>query len=131
VALKADIVLVDEVEAAQIGQTIRPAKSVGERGRVTIAVAGLVEGQHHIAAASEFDGEAVLGFARVDVPVNRENSGGRALGCRIRRDVEQSAHGVALGALEADILNLDAAGGLCRVSEPAARDNENQSGNCQ
>jgi hypothetical protein len=32
--LEADIVLVDDVEAAQMRQTVWPAKAVGERGRI-------------------------------------------------------------------------------------------------
>jgi len=43
VALEADIVLVDDFEAAQVGEPIRAAKTVGEGRRVAIAVAGLVE----------------------------------------------------------------------------------------
>ena len=130
-ALKPDIGLVDEFEAAQIGQPIGAAKPVGEGGRVAIAVAGLVEGEDHITAAGKLDGKAVLGLARIDVAVDGEDAGSGDLRRGVRRDVEQGAHGVALGALEADILDLDTAGGLRRMGKPAARDNENQSGNCQ
>ena len=90
-ALEADVVLVDEIEAAQIGQPVGAAEAVGEGGRVAVAVAGLVERQDDIAAAGEFDGKAVLGLARIDVAVDRENAGGRGLrawrsaGCRAGR----------------------------------------------
>ncbi len=131
VALEADIVLVDDVEAAQMRQPVRAAEAVGEGGRVAIAVAGLVEGEHHIAAAGELDGKAVLGFARIDVAVNREDAGGGSLRRGVRRDVEQGAHGVALGALEADVLDLDAAGGLGQVGEQAARQDQDHAQNCQ
>ena len=83
-ALEADIVLVDEFEAAQIGQPIGAAEPVGEGGRVAIAMAGLVEGEDHIAAAGELDGKAVLGFARIDVAVDGEDAGGRDLRRGIR-----------------------------------------------
>ena len=65
-------------------QSIGAAKAVGEGGRVAVAVAGLVERQHHVTAAGEFDGKAVLGLARIDVAVNRENAGGRGLRGGIR-----------------------------------------------
>ena len=130
-ALEADIVLVDDVEAAQMCEAIGAAETVGEGGRVAVAVAGLVERQHDIAAAGEFDGKAVLGLARIDVAMNRENAGRRGLRGRIRRDVEQGAHGVALGALEAHILDPDATGGLGEVGEQAAGQDQNQSGNRQ
>lgn len=80
-------------------------------------MAGLVERQHHIAAAGELDGEAVLGLARIDIAVDGEDAGRRDLRRRVRRDVEQGAHGVALGALEPDILDPDAACGLREVGE--------------
>ncbi len=89
-------------------------------------MAGLVEGQHHIAAAGELDGKAVLGLARIDVAVDGEDAGGRDLRRRVRRDVEQGAHGVALGALEPDILDPDAARGLGEMGEQAAREDHDQ-----
>ena len=131
VALEPDIVLVDDFEAAQIGQPIGAAEAVGEGGRVAIAVAGLVEGQHHIAAAGELDGKAVLGLARIDVAVDREDAGGGDLRRGIRRDVEQGAHGVALGALEPDILDPDAACGLGEMGEQAARQDQDHAKNRQ
>ncbi len=70
------------------------------RRAVAIAVAGLVEVKHHIAAAGKFDGKAILGLARIDVAVNRENAGGGGLRGGVRRNVEQGAHHVALGTLE-------------------------------
>jgi hypothetical protein len=112
VALEPDIVLVDDVEAAQVRQPIGSAKTAGEGRWIAVAMAGLVEGEHHVTPAGKFDGKAVLGFPRIDVAVNGENAGGGGLGGRIRRDVEQGAHGVALIALEAHILDPDAAGGL-------------------
>ena len=130
-ALEADIVLVDDVEAAQMRQPIGAAKPVGEGGRVAVAVAGLVEREHHIAAAGELDGKAVLGLARIDVAVDRQNAGGGGLRVAFARDVEQGAHGVALGALEADILDPDAAGGLGEVGEQAAGQDQDHPGNRQ
>ena len=106
-------------------EAIGAAEPVGEGGRVAIAVAGLVEGEDDIAAAGEFDGKAGLGLARIDVAVDGEDAGGGGLRGRVRRDVEQGAHGVALGALEPDILDSDAAGGLRQVSEQAARQDQN------
>jgi hypothetical protein len=44
-------------------QPVGSAETVGEGRRIAIAVAGLVQRQHHVAAAGEFDGKAVLGFA--------------------------------------------------------------------
>jgi len=49
-------------------------------------MAGLVEGEHHIAAAGELDGKAVLGLARIDVAVDREDAGGGDLRRGIRWD---------------------------------------------
>ncbi len=77
--LKPDIGLVDEVEAAQVSQSVGTAEPVGEGRRVAVAVAGLVEREHHIAAAGELDGKAVLGFAGIDVAVNRQNARRRNL----------------------------------------------------
>jgi hypothetical protein len=131
VTLEADIVLVDDVEAAQIRQPIGAAKAVGERGRVAVTVAGLVERQHHVTAAGEFDGKAVLGLARIDVAVNRKNAGGRGLRGRVGGDVEQGTHGIALGALEAHILDTDAARALGEVGEQAAGQDQDHSGNRQ
>ena len=75
-AFEADIVLVDDVQAAQVGEAVGAAEAVGEGRRVAVAVAGLVERQHHVAATGELDGEAVLGLARIDVAVDRKNAGG-------------------------------------------------------
>ena len=127
--LEADIVLVDDVEAAQVRKAVGPAKAVGEGGRIAVAVAGLVEGEDHIAATGEFDRKAVLGLARVDIAVNGQNAGGRGLRGGVGRDVEQGAHGIARSALEAHILDPDTAGGLCEVRQQSAGQNENQSGN--
>ena len=124
VAFEADVGLVDEVEAAQIGEAIRAAEAVRESGRVGIAVAGLVERDHDVTAAGELDGEAVLGLARIDVAVDGEDAGCGLLWRRVRRDVEQGAHGVALGALETDILDLDAAVGLRHRGDRAADDDQ-------
>ena len=107
-----------------MGEAVGAAEPVGEGGRVAIAVAGLVEGEHDIAAAGEFDGKAVLGLARIDVAVDGEDAGGGDLRRGVRRDVEQGAHGVALGALEPDVLDSDAAGGLGQVGEQAARQDQ-------
>ncbi len=112
-------------------QAIGATKSVGERGRIAVAVAGLVEGEHHVTAAGKFDGKAILRFPRIDVAVNRENAGRRGLRRRVRRDVEQGAHGVALGALETHILDLDAAGSLRQVGQQSADEDENKSGDRQ
>jgi hypothetical protein len=131
VALQPNIVLVDDVEASQIDQPVRTAKPVGEGRRIAVAVAGLVERQHHITPAGKFDGKAVLGLARIDVAVNREYAGGGGLGGRIGRDVEQGAHGVALGALEAHILDFDAISGLRQPGQYPAGQNQNHSGNRQ
>ena len=90
-------------------QPVRPAEAVREGRRIAVAVTGLVDGEHDVTAAGEFDGKAVLGLARVDVAVDGQNAGGRGLRCRVRRDVEQGAHGVAVGALEADILDSNSA----------------------
>ena len=62
VTFKADIALIDECEAAQIRQTIRPAKAIGERGRIAVAVAGLVQRQDHITAPCKFNRKSVPAF---------------------------------------------------------------------
>lgn len=131
VALQPDIVLVDDVEAAQMREPIGSAKAIGEGGRIAVAMAGLVEGEHHITAPGEFDRKAVLGLARIDVAVDGEDAGGGELRRGIRRDVEQGAHGVALGALEADILDPDAACGLGQIGEQPAGQNQNHANNGQ
>ena len=131
VALETDIVFVDDVEAAQMRQPIGPAKAACEGRRVTIAVAGLVEGEHHITAACKFDGKSVLRLPRVDVAVNRENPGSGGLCGGIGRDIEQGAHDVALGARKAHILDPDATGSLRQMGEPSAGQNQDQSGNRQ
>ena len=41
----------------------QPAESVREGRRIAVAVAGLVEGEHHVTAAGELDGKAILGLA--------------------------------------------------------------------
>ena len=130
-AFEADIVLVDEFEAAQIGQPIGAAEAACEGGRVAVAMAGLVEGEHHIAAAGELDGKAVLGLARIDVAVDGEDAGGGDLRRGVGRNVEQGAHGVALGALEPDILDPDAACGLREMGEQAARQDQDHAQNRQ
>ena len=130
-ALEADIVLVDDVEAAQMRQPIGPAKAIGKGRRIAIAMAGLVEGEHHVTAAGKFDGKSVLRFPRVDVAVNRENPGGGGLCRGIGRDIEQGAHDVALGARKAHILDPDAAGSLRQMGKPSAGQNQDQSGNRQ
>ena len=129
--LEADIVLVDDVEAAQIGQPIGPAKPIGEGRRIAVAVAGLVQRQHHITPAGELDGKTILGFARIDVAVDREDAGGGRLRRCIGRDIEQGAHGVALGPLKAHILDPDAACGLRQMGEIPAGQDQDQSGNRQ
>ncbi len=114
-----------------MGEPVGAAKTVGEGGRVAVAVAGLVERQHHVTAAGELDGKAVLGFARIDVAVDGQNAGGGDLRGRVRRDIEQGAHGVALGALKTHIPDLDAAGGLRQPGQHAAGQNQNHPGNRQ
>ncbi len=130
-ALEPDIVLVDELEAAEIGEAVRSAKPVREGGWIAVAMAGLVQCQHHIAAAGELDGEAVLGLARIDVAMDGKDARRRDLRRGIRRDVEQGAHGVALGALEPDILDPDAACGLREVGEQAPRHDQDHPQNRQ
>ena len=129
--LEADIGLVDELEAAEVSQPVRTAEPVRKGGRVAVAVTGLVEGEHHVAAAGELDGKAVLGLARIDVTVDRQNPRGRNLWRRVGRDVEQGTHGIALGTLEPDVLNADAAGGLGQVSQQSAGQDEDDTGNRQ
>jgi hypothetical protein len=129
--LEADIGLVDDVETAQLRQPIRPTKTVSEGRRVAVAVAGLVEREHDITPPGEFDGKAVLGLAGVDVAVNREDPGCGGLRRGIGRNVEQGAHGVALGSLEPDILDADAARGLGEMRQQAAGQNQDQPGNRQ
>jgi hypothetical protein len=41
-ALETDIVLVDDFEAAQMRQSVRPAETIGEGRRIAVAMAGLV-----------------------------------------------------------------------------------------
>ncbi len=108
-AFEADIGLVDIRKAAQVGEAIRAAEPVGEGRRVAVAVAGLVQRHHHIAAPGEFDGEAVLGLAGIDIAVDREDAGRRLVRRGAGRDIEEGTHGAALGALEADILDANAA----------------------
>src|SRR5260370_15504489 len=102
-------------------EPVGTAKAAGEGGRIAVAMAGLVEGEDHVTAAGEFDRKAVLGLARIDIAVDREDAGGGGLRGRVRRDVEQGAHGVARGALEADILGPDTAGGMGAVGVQSAR----------
>ena len=104
---------------------------VGKGGRIAVAVPGLVEVEHHIAPPGEFDGKAILGFARIDVAVDRENARSGVLSGGIRRDVEQGAHGVALGARKADILDSDAPGGLRQLGQKSAGHDQNETGDCQ
>src|SRR3954454_6677693 len=59
--------------------------------------------------------------------MDRENAGGRCLRRSVRRYIEQGAHGVALGALEADVVNADAAGGLGEMSQHSADEDQNHS----
>ena len=131
VAFEPDIVLVHDFKAAQVGQPIGAAEPVCEGGRVAIAVAGLVEGEDHIAATGKLDGKAVLGLARIDVAMDREDAGGGELRRGIRWGVEQGAHGVALGAFEADVLDADAACGLGEMGEQAARQDQDHAQNRQ
>ncbi len=60
-------------------QPIGPAKTACEGRRIAVAVAGLVEVEHHVTAAGKFDGKAILGLPRIDVAVNCENAGGGTL----------------------------------------------------
>jgi hypothetical protein len=69
--------------------------------------------------------------ARIDVAVHGQNAGGRGLGGRVRWDVEQGAHDVALGAGKAHILDLDSARGLRQISEQSAGKNQNHTDNRQ
>src|SRR5215212_2669299 len=59
--------------------------------------------------------------------MDRENAGGPCLCRSVGRHIEQGAHGVALGALEADVLDPDAAGGLGEMSQHAAGQDQNHS----
>jgi hypothetical protein len=131
VALEPDIVLVDDVEAAQMRQPIGAAKAIGESRRIAVAMAGLVQRQHHITPAGKFDSKAILGLARIDVAVHGQDTGGGGLGGRVRWDVEQGAHGVALGAGKADIPYLNSPRGLRQISEHSASQNQNRAGNRQ
>jgi len=106
-ALEADVVLVDDVEAAKVGQAGGPAEAVGEGGRVGVAVAGLVEGEDDVAAPRELDREAVLGLSGVDIAVDREDCGSRSLGRRRLGHVEQRAHDAAARTVEAEIADGD------------------------
>ena len=77
---KADIVGVDNVQAPQIGQASRTTKAIGKGWRIGIAMPGLIERQHDIAATGEFDGEAVLCLAAVEIAVYRQDGGRLVLG---------------------------------------------------
>ena len=78
-AFEADVGLVDEIEAAQVGERIGAAESVGERRRIAVAVARLIERQHDVSAARELDGKSRLRLARIDVAVHGEDAGRRLL----------------------------------------------------
>jgi len=79
-ALKPDIVWVNEIQRAQIGQRIEPAERVGEGWRRAIAVAGLVRREHDIAAARKLNREGGLSLTGVDIAVRGEDRGGWILG---------------------------------------------------
>ncbi len=106
-------------------ESVGPAKAVGEGRRIAVAVAGLVEREDDVTAAGKFDRKTVLHLPRIDVAVHRENAGRGGLCGGVRRDVEQGAHGVALGALEAHILDPDAAGGLREMGQQSAGQDQN------
>ena len=108
VALETDIVLVDECEAAQIFQAIRPAPFVRKRRRCAVAVSRHVERKDDIAAARELDGKAVLHLARIDQAVHRQHAGRRRLCGGVGRNIEQGAHLDAAGSRKANVFHAHA-----------------------
>lgn len=89
--LEADVVLADDVEAAQVLEPVDAAKFVAEGGRGAVAVLGLVQGKDDVTPASELDSEPALRFAGVDVAVHREDSRRGRLRRRVRRHIEMPA----------------------------------------
>jgi hypothetical protein len=120
-----DVGLVDDVQAAQVFQAIDAAEGIRERRRCAVAVAGLVEGQHDVAAPRKLDREAALCFTRVEVAMHGQNSRRWRLRRRARRHVQVGTHRRAVAAGEAHVLDADATGRLHEVGEQhAAQDNQ-------
>jgi hypothetical protein len=109
VAVQADILAVDHRQAAQLGEPVRAAEPVAERRRCAEAVAGLVQGQHRMAAARQLEGEGRLGLPGIDVAVDGQDARYGMRGAGTGRQIEQGAQGLAAGAGEAQVRHADPA----------------------
>ena len=88
---------------------------------------GLIERQHDIAATGIFNGKTGLGFAAVDIAMNRENGGGLVFGTDAGWHIKQTAQGLAVIAGKTQILDGHVAGGLNEMSEQCAQKNDDPS----
>ena len=100
-AFQADVVFIDKIQGAQIVQgrfaAATTAKKASQRyGRFTITVPDHVGREDDIASSGKLDGKAVLGFARVDVAMHRQNARGRCVFRCPFRHIEQGAHQVTV-----------------------------------
>ena len=118
--LEADVVLVDEVEAAQIAQSVGPAETVRESWRIAVAVAGLIERQHDVAPTGEFDREVALSLARIEVAMDGEHAGRRCFRRGIRGNEQQRTHGGAARSDESHVQDADTACGLNEICKESA-----------
>jgi hypothetical protein len=97
------LITIDEREGAQVRQGVGPAETAREGGRIGVAVAGLVDGEHHVAAARELDRVGRLRLVAVDVAVDRDHAGhGRGVRGGAR-PVELAVHHPTVGHGEAHV----------------------------
>ena len=91
-----------------------------------VAVVVHVQGQHHIAAAGQFDGVGVLHLAGVQVAVGDHNGGAGILCGSPFGHVQQAAEGALFG-VKADSLHRDGvAGGVEHLGKDAADQNKDE-----
>ena len=126
VAFQPDVGLIHEGEGAQVGQALRPAEALLRGRPAREAVAPLIEGQHHIAAAGELDGESVLRFAGVDVAVHRQHARRRVLRRCGRRAVEEGGEGRPIRPFPAHVGELHPARPLDPGGEEHAQDDQDE-----
>ena len=91
-----------------------------------VAVVIHIQGQHHIAAAGQFDGVGVLHLAGVQVAVGDHNGGAGILCGSPFGHVQQAAEGALFG-VKADSLHRDGvAGGVEHLGKDAADQNKDE-----
>ena len=108
VADQTDIARIHHRQSAQKPQPVQPSGPVGHRPPIAVAVAGLVERQHGIAAPGQFMRQTSLRNAAAQIVVHRQNTRRLVVQGRPRRQIQPRAKAQPIAARKAQVPHPDA-----------------------